>query len=85
MATVTAQEFNRDVSGAKRAAEAGPVFITHRGRTTHVLLTSADYRARVACRSLLEALRPVPPGDEANSDGLDLPARRELPRPVRFD
>lgn len=41
--TITSREFNRDVSAAKRAAEAGPVTITDHGRRSHVLLTAADY------------------------------------------
>ena len=42
--TMTSREFNRDVSQAKRAARSGPVFITDRGRPSHVLLTVEDYR-----------------------------------------
>ena len=30
--TVSSREFNQDASGAKRAAQNGPVFITDRGR-----------------------------------------------------
>ena len=41
--TVTSREFNQDVSKAKREAAGGPVFITDRGRTAHVLLTIEDY------------------------------------------
>ena len=43
MATVSAREFNQDVSAAKRAAAEGPVIITDRGRPSHVLLTIDDY------------------------------------------
>ena len=42
--TVTSRELNRDVARAKRAAKAGPVFITDRGRHAHVLLSIVDYR-----------------------------------------
>ena len=42
--TVSARDFNHDVSAAKRAAEAGPVVITDRGTPSHVLLTYAEYR-----------------------------------------
>ena len=42
--TLTSREFNRDTSSAKTAAANGPVFITDRGRPTHVLLTIEDYR-----------------------------------------
>jgi PHD/YefM family antitoxin component YafN of YafNO toxin-antitoxin module len=41
---VTAREFNQDISRAKRLALAEPVFVTDRGRPTHVLLSMAAYR-----------------------------------------
>jgi prevent-host-death family protein len=41
---VTAREFNQDISKAKRFAAAEPVFVTDRGRPTHVLLSIAAYR-----------------------------------------
>jgi prevent-host-death family protein len=41
--TLSSREFNQDASGAKRAANAGPVFITDRGRPAHVLLSIKDY------------------------------------------
>jgi len=43
-ATFTSREFNQDAGGAKRAAEAGPVYITDRGRPAHVLLSIDEYR-----------------------------------------
>lgn len=43
MATMTAREFNRDVSAAKRAAEHGPVLITDRGEPSFVLLSIQEY------------------------------------------
>ena len=42
--TLSSREFNQDASGAKKAARNGPVFITHRGRPAHVLLTIEQYR-----------------------------------------
>lgn len=42
--TLSSREFNQDTSGAKKAAQRGPVFITDRGRPAHVLLTIEDYR-----------------------------------------
>ena len=55
--TVTSRELNQDVGRAKRAAQAGPVFITNWSRPTHVLLCIEEYR-RLAGerRSLVEAL-----------------------------
>jgi prevent-host-death family protein len=40
---MTSREFNQDSSRAKRAAKAGPVFITERGKRSHVLLSMSDY------------------------------------------
>lgn len=42
--TMSSREFNQDASRAKKAASAGPVFITDRGRPAHVLLSIDDYR-----------------------------------------
>jgi prevent-host-death family protein len=46
--TLSSREFNQDSSGAKKAASQGPVFITDRGRPTHVLLTIEEYRKLTA-------------------------------------
>jgi prevent-host-death family protein len=48
VAEVSAREFNKDVSAAKRAAAKAPVIITDRGRPSHVLLSIADYRRLLA-------------------------------------
>jgi len=40
---LSSREFNQDASGAKRAAQQGPVIITDRGRPAHVLLTFEAY------------------------------------------
>lgn len=47
MATMTAREFNRDVSAAKRSAEDGPVIVTDRGEPAFVLLSIDEYRRRL--------------------------------------
>jgi hypothetical protein len=44
MRIVTSREFNQDVSKAKRFAQLEPVFVTDRGRPTHVLLGIEAYR-----------------------------------------
>jgi len=41
---LSSREFNQDTSRAKRAAKRGPVFITNRGRPSHVLLTVEEYQ-----------------------------------------
>ncbi len=55
--TISSRELNQDTSGAKKAAQKGPVFITDRGRPAHVLLTMDDYlRITGAKQSIVEAL-----------------------------
>jgi prevent-host-death family protein len=81
MTTLTSREFNQDSTRAKKAAEKGPVFITDRGKPSHVLLTIDDYRRLTGKRrSLAEALSM--PG-LADID-LDLPRSRELPKAADF-
>ncbi|ESQ74494.1 type II toxin-antitoxin system Phd/YefM family antitoxin [Asticcacaulis sp. AC402] len=44
MTTLTSREFNQDVGRAKREARLEPVFITDRGRPSHVLLSFEAFR-----------------------------------------
>lgn len=44
MKVVSSREFNQDVSAAKRLARDEPVFITDRGRPTHVLMSISAFR-----------------------------------------
>ena len=65
--TLTSREFNQDTSGAKKAAERGPVFITDRGKPAHVLLTIEAYQRLTGEHvSLLEAL--AEPGADFDFD-----------------
>ena len=41
---ISSREFNQDVSGAKRAADKGPVVVTDRGKAAYVLLRYDAYR-----------------------------------------
>jgi PHD/YefM family antitoxin component YafN of YafNO toxin-antitoxin module len=60
--TLSSCEFDQDTSGARSAAQQGPVFIMDRGRPAYVLLTIEDYRRLTgADMSLAEAL--AQPGD----------------------
>ena len=70
MKSMSAQDFNRDVSAAKRAASAGPVVITDRGDPAYVLMSIADYRAREQPRASLATLLAADHDFE-----LDLPER----------
>ena len=44
MKAISSREFNQDVSQAKRLARIEPVFVTDRGRPTHVLMSIDSYR-----------------------------------------
>jgi prevent-host-death family protein len=62
--TYSSREFNQDASGAKRAAEKGPVYITDRGRPAHVLLSIDDYRRLTEPAASIVDLLAMP-ADEA--------------------
>ena len=57
LTTITSRTFNQDASGAKRAAQNGPVFITDRGKPAHVLLSIEAYRRLTGQRDTIEDLR----------------------------
>ncbi len=57
MTTMSAREFNRDVSAAKRVADHGPVVITDRGRSAYVLLSAPTYEALTDKRSIVDWLQ----------------------------
>lgn len=57
--TISSREFNQDTGKAKRAAKQGPVFITDRGRPSHVLLTIEEFEQISAAKprkNILELL-----------------------------
>jgi PHD/YefM family antitoxin component YafN of YafNO toxin-antitoxin module len=59
MTCISSRELNQNITKAKRDAQKGPVFITSRNKTTHVLLTVEDYRKMIGDRkSILDALQP---------------------------
>lgn len=53
---MSSREFNQDTSGAKKAAERGPVYITDRGRPAHVLLTFDAYEELIGPHRVLDLL-----------------------------
>ena len=63
--TFSSRDFTRDVSAAKRAAVAGPVFITDRGRPAFALLKIEDYYRIVGQgeSTLLDIMDGIPGGD----------------------
>ena len=66
--TKTSREFNQDTSGAKKAAQDGPVFITDRGRPAHVLLTIEDYRKLSGTEPSIADLLAMPGGEDIEFD-----------------
>lgn len=58
--TVSSREFNQNISAAKRAANAGPVIITDRGRPAHVLLSIEHYRYLTGARGDIVQLLAMP-------------------------
>lgn len=58
--TLSSRQFNQDASKAKKAAQAGPVIITDRGRPAHVLLTFDAYKKMTGERAKIADLLAMP-------------------------
>lgn len=78
----TSREFNQDTGGAKRAAERGPVYITDRGRASHVLLTFESYTRLASNHVGMIELLAEPRGIEAVE--FEIPVSREPAEPAGF-
>lgn len=79
--TMSSREFNQDASRAKRAAKAGPVFITDRGEPQHVLLSIEDYQRLVGGRRIVDLLAMPEP----ETIDFDPPKAAIVTRPADFD
>jgi prevent-host-death family protein len=79
--TLSSREFNRDVGGAKRAANEGPVFITDRGQPAHVLLSIDDYRRLVGGQATMADLLALPGAEDID---FEPPKVGDLARPAEF-
>ncbi len=80
--TFTSREFSHKASSAKRAADFGPVFVTDRGRASHVLLSMADYQKMSKQPVRLSDLLACDDGDFDFEQYL--PRFRDHPREVDF-
>jgi prevent-host-death family protein len=60
----SSREFNQHTSRAKRAARRGPVFITDRGRPSHVLLTAEEYEKITGGQKSIADLLAMPQAAE---------------------
>jgi prevent-host-death family protein len=61
---MSSRQFNQDTSMAKRAAKRGPVFITDRGRPSHVLLTAEEYERITATKASMGDLLAMPEAED---------------------
>ncbi len=77
--TLSSRQFNQDASKAKKAAEAGPVFITDRGRPAHVLLTFNEYKKITGGRTKIADLLAMPGIEDVE---LDIPQLLDLAQPA---
>lgn len=71
MKVISSRDFNQDVSHAKRAARIEPVFITDRGKPTHVLMSIDNFRALTGQTESLVDLLAMPGGGEAEAPRSD--------------
>lgn len=80
--TITSRELNHDVSKAKRAALSGPVFITDRGHTAHVLLTIEEYQKITDKKESIVELLAMPEAADVEFEAPRL--NKELYKPADF-
>ncbi len=75
--TLSSREFNQDAGRAKRAAKDGPVFITDRGRPSHVLLSIEDYKRLTDTSENIADLLAMPGIEDVE---IEIPPRKQRPR-----
>ena len=79
--TLSSRELNQDVTKAKKAAKNGPVFVTDRGKPTHVLLSFMEYQRLIRQRRSIADALAMPGVEEIEFD----PPRAEIDtRPADF-
>ena len=79
--TLSSRQFNQDASKAKKAAKAGPVFITDRGRPAHVLLSFDEYKKITRGRTKIADLLTMPGIEDME---LDVPPLSDTARSADF-
>ena len=81
--TMSSRDFNQGTGNAKRAALGGPLYITDRGRPSHVLLSYDHYKELVEDLPNLVDMLCGTPG--IGCVDLKIPTREEHARPARID
>lgn len=66
--TYSSRQFNQDTGNAKKAARCGPVFITDRGKPSHVLLSIDDFQKLAGNQASIVELLKMPNGDRIEFD-----------------
>lgn len=80
--TFTSRDFNREPGRIKRAAAAGPVIITERGKPIIAVMPFSDYeRLKAPPANILDALDM----DEVGDIDVDFTRPVSFPRPAAFD
>ena len=81
--TISSREFNQSTGAAKSAARNGPVYITDRGRPSHVLLSYEHYREMADDKpSIVDILCDTPGIGDID---FEIPRLRDVTRPAVFD
>lgn len=81
--TMSSREFNQSTGTAKVAALTGPVFVTDRGRPSHVLLSYDHYRRLTnGTRTLVDVMGSM---SDAGDIDLELPERSSVAQPAVFE
>ena len=81
--SMSSREFNQGTGTAKVAALSGPVYVTDRGRPSHVLMSYDHYRQLVVGEPSLADVLCGTPG--AGDVDLEVPDRGSIARPAVFD
>lgn len=79
--TLSSRQFNQDASKARKAAMAGPVIITDRGRPAHVLLTFDAYKKLTGEHTKIADLLAMSGSEDIE---LEIPHLRDFPQPADF-
>ena len=68
MKVLSSREFNQDVSNAKRVARLEPVFVTDRGKPTHVLMSIDAFRQLAGQTETMVDLLAMPASADVDLD-----------------
>ncbi|MYA39232.1 MAG: type II toxin-antitoxin system Phd/YefM family antitoxin [Acidimicrobiia bacterium] len=81
--TISSRDFNQSTGAAKKAARNGPVYITDRGQTSHVLLSYEHYRELADNKPSIVDILCATPG--IGDIDFEIPRLRDVARPAVFD